>query len=69
MNRLAALQQGDFVEGESFLRGKVQIPISVQGVSVVQVKNGKISPWFDYYDSRNSRRYSIAFWFAEWIEA
>jgi hypothetical protein len=47
----------------------VQIPISVQGVSLVQVKNGNISQWCEYYDSRNSRRYSITFWFTEWIEA
>jgi hypothetical protein len=56
-------------KAESFLGSRMQIPISVQGVSIVQVQNGKISQWLDYYDSTKSRRNSIAFWFTEWIEA
>jgi len=34
----------------------------------VQITNGKISRWSDYYDQLNSRRYSVAAWFTEWIE-
>src|SRR5262245_48318 len=40
----------------------------VQGMSVVQVKNGKISRWSEYYDQLISRRHGLATWFAEWIE-
>jgi len=34
----------------------------------VQIKNGKISQWSDYYDQLKSQRYGIAGWFIEWIE-
>jgi hypothetical protein len=40
----------------------------VGGISVVQIKNGKISQWSDYYDQLKSRRYGVAAWFTEWIE-
>ena len=54
---------------EPFLGGGLRIvPICVRGVSVVQIKNGKISRWSDYYDQLNSRRYSVAACFTEWIE-
>ena len=53
---------------ESFIGGNLHIPISVEGVSIVQVENGKISRWLDYYDSTKSRRNSVASWFTGWIE-
>ena len=54
---------------EPFLGGLVRrVPIHVQGMSVVQVKNGKISQWSDYYDQLTARRYGLASWFIEWIE-
>ena len=54
---------------EPFLgRSLRKVPICVQGISVVQIKNGKISQWSDYYDQLKSRRYSVATWFTEWIE-
>jgi hypothetical protein len=34
----------------------------------VQIKNGKIGQWSDYYDQLKSRRYGVADWFTEWIE-
>jgi hypothetical protein len=34
----------------------------------VQIKNGKISQWSDYYDQLKSRRNGVAAWFTEWIE-
>jgi hypothetical protein len=45
-----------------------KIPIRVQGVSVMQVKNGKISQWSEYYDQLKSRRYGVATWITDWIE-
>ena len=54
---------------EPFLGGDVRkVPICVQGISVLQIKNGKISQWSDYYDQLKSRRYGVAADFTEWIE-
>jgi hypothetical protein len=40
----------------------------VQGISVVQIKNGKINQWPDYYDQLKSWRNGLAAWFTEWLE-
>jgi steroid delta-isomerase-like uncharacterized protein len=54
---------------EPFLGGRLRkVPICVRGISVVQIKNGKISQWSDYYDQLKSRRYDIAALFTDWIE-
>ena len=54
---------------EQFLGGRLRkVPICVRGVSVVQIKNGKISQWSDYYDQLKSQRYGVAALFTEWIE-
>ena len=54
---------------EPFLgRSLRKVPICVQGISVVQIKNGKISQWSDYYDQLKSRRNGLAAWFTEWLE-
>jgi SnoaL-like polyketide cyclase len=54
---------------EPFLGGRMRkVPICVQGVSVVQIKKGKISEWSDYYDQLRSRRYGVAASLTEWIE-
>jgi steroid delta-isomerase-like uncharacterized protein len=54
---------------EPFLDGRLRkVPISARGISVVQIQNGKISQWSDYYDQMRSRRYGLAAWFSEWIE-
>ena len=54
---------------EPFLDGRLRkVPICVQGISVVQVTNGKISQWSDYYDQLKSQRYGVAALFTEWIE-
>ena len=46
---------------EPFLDGRPRkVPVTVQGISVVQTKNGKISRWSEYYDQVKSRRYSVA---------
>ena len=48
---------------EPFLGVRLKVPICVQGISVVQIKNGKISQWSDYYDELKSRRYRVAAFF------
>ena len=54
---------------EPFLAGRPRkVPINLQGISVVQIKNGKISQWSDYYDQLKSRRQGVAALFTEWIE-
>jgi steroid delta-isomerase-like uncharacterized protein len=54
---------------EPFLGGRLRkVPICMQGISVVQIKNGKISQWSDYYDQLKSWRHGLAALFAEWIE-
>ena len=44
------------------------VPIRLQGISVVEVTNGKISQWSDYYDQLKSYRSGVAALFTEWIE-
>jgi hypothetical protein len=54
---------------EPFLGGRPRnIPIYLQGISVVKIQNRKISQWSDYYDQLKSRRYSVAALFTDWIE-
>ena len=56
-------------QAEPFLGGRLRkVPICVQGISVVQIKNGKISQWSDYYDQLKSQRYGLAALFTEWVE-
>ena len=45
-----------------------KVPIRVQGISVVQIQNGKIIQWSDYYDQQTARRYGLASRFTEWTE-
>jgi steroid delta-isomerase-like uncharacterized protein len=52
-----------------FLDGRFRlVPIFVQGISVLQIKNGKITRWSDYYDQLKSWRYSVAALYTERIE-
>ena len=38
-------------QSQPFLGGRLRkVPICARGVSVLQIKNGKISQWSDYYD-------------------
>ena len=54
---------------EPFLGGLMRnVPIRVQGISVVRMQNGKITRWSDYYDQLTARRYGLASWFTEWTE-
>jgi len=43
-------------------------PISVRGTSIVQIQNGRVTRWSDYYDSVASRRFKVAAFFEEWVE-
>jgi len=43
-------------------------PISVRGTSIVQIQNGSVIRWSDYYDSIASRRFKVAAFFEEWVE-
>ena len=45
-----------------------KLPISLQGVSVAQIDDGKIIRWSDYYDQNTSRRIGLAGFFTEWVE-
>ena len=54
---------------EPFLGGLMcNVPIRVQGMSVVQMQNGKITRWSDYYDLQTARRHGLASRFTEWTE-
>ena len=54
---------------EPFLGGRIRrVPIRVQGISVVQIQNGKITRWSDYYDQLTARRFGLASWSTEWTE-
>ena len=56
-------------KAEPFLDGRPRkVPINIQGISVVQINNGKISQWSDYYDQLKSRRQGVAALLTEWIE-
>jgi steroid delta-isomerase-like uncharacterized protein len=44
------------------------VPISLPGMSIVRVDNGKIADWADYYDGRTARRTALAAHFTEWVE-
>ena len=50
--------------------GSMQLrkPISVRGTSIVQIQNGRVTRWSDYYDSVASRRFKVAAFFEEWVE-
>jgi steroid delta-isomerase-like uncharacterized protein len=45
-----------------------KIQVSLQGVSVVRTKNGKITDWSEYHDGLTSRRTALAAHFEEWVE-
>lgn len=56
-------------KAEPFLNGRPRkVLINMHGISVVQIKSGKISQWSDYYDQLKSRRQGVAALFTEWIE-
>jgi hypothetical protein len=46
-----------------------QLPVSVHGVSIVQVKGERIIGWSDYYDPLESSRRGLAAQFTDWSRA
>jgi len=52
---------------QQYFGSELRIPISFAGASVVQIENGRITRWSDYYDSNKSWRFSLAAFFTEWI--
>lgn len=54
---------------EPFYAGLTRkVPISLPGVSIVRVDNGKVVDWADYYDGLTARRTTLAAHFTEWVE-
>jgi steroid delta-isomerase-like uncharacterized protein len=48
--------------------GHRRVSIFLRGVSIVHLKNGRVTRWSDYYDQLASRRSGLAEFFTEWIE-
>jgi hypothetical protein len=46
----------------------MEIPVSVQGASIVRTHQGEITDWADYYDGLTSMRTALAAHFKEWVE-
>jgi steroid delta-isomerase-like uncharacterized protein len=44
------------------------VRILVHGSTVVQIEDGRITRWSDYYDRATSRRFRLAGFFTEWTE-
>ena len=68
-NRVIAKWTLQFTLTEPFYGGLQRtVKVSVQGVSIVQIENGSIAEWADYYDGLTSRRTALAAHFEEWVE-
>ena len=46
-----------------------KVPICVRGASIVQIENGKITQWSDYYDQLQSGGYGLGTWLTTWFDA
>jgi len=44
-----------------------KVRVSLPGVSIIRIENGKITEWSDYYDGPTSRRTALASFFTEWV--
>ena len=72
------LVSGDYVVSEWTLRTALtepfygglsrKVPLSLPGVSIARLENGKITDWTDYYDGLTARRTALAAYFVEWVE-
>jgi len=74
---LSTFESGDHVIAEWKLTatqtvthwvGQLQVPISLPGVSIAEIEDGRITHWSDYYDEKTSRRVTLASLFTDWIE-
>src|SRR5262245_45693975 len=77
MEVVATFENGDYAIAEWNLTAtdavssgsiRLRSPISLSGVSIVHVKDNKITLWSDYYDQVKSRRVALAAAFVEWVE-
>jgi steroid delta-isomerase-like uncharacterized protein len=72
------LVSGDYVVTEWTLRTTLnelfygglsrKLTISLPGVSIARIENGKITDWTDYYDGLTSRRTALGAHFVKWLE-
>jgi ketosteroid isomerase-like protein len=46
-----------------------KVPICVRGASIVQIENGKITQWSDYYDQLQSGGYGLETCLTTWFDA
>ncbi|HET6887335.1 MAG TPA: nuclear transport factor 2 family protein [Candidatus Udaeobacter sp.] len=53
---------------ESFGSLSYRSPILLRGSTIVQIENGRVAEWSDYYDQLRSRRGALRAFFEEWIE-
>lgn len=47
---------------------KFRFPIRLHGSTIVEIKNGRVVRWSDYYDQNASQRVNLAAQFTEWKE-
>ena len=67
-DRVVAEWKLNATETVAFGPTQLRRPISVRGTSIVQIQNGRVTRWSDYYDSIASRRFKMAGFFEEWVE-
>jgi SnoaL-like domain len=60
--------QANVTEPGYYDGASLTFPVTVHGVSIVLVENGKVADWSDYYDKLTSRRSALASYFTEWVE-
>jgi len=73
---ISTVESGDHVIAEWKLTAtqtisywiQLQVPISMPGVSIAEIENGRVTHWSDYYDEKASRRVILASRFTDWIE-
>ena len=73
MEVISAFESGDHVIAEWKLTATQtlsywMLPISLPGISIAEIENGRITHWSDYYDEKTSRRVTLASLFTDWIE-
>jgi steroid delta-isomerase-like uncharacterized protein len=60
--------QANVTEPGYYAEVSLTFPVSVHGVSIVLIDNGKVADWSDYYDKLTSCRSALASYFTEWVE-
>ena len=53
---------------EQFGSRSYRFPIVLRGSTIVQIENGRVAHWSDFYDQLTSRRSPLGAFFKEWIE-